>query len=214
MISFGQVSSGSLEMQEDFEHYLHKSLLSAWMKLRKPFLRLWIYAQQALQASAWEALVKSSQTGSCTPEAAAFRYVILSLVPYKQWILGTGSRDTVDFISAFLELEHGVRPLPASVFSGSMCYSFWEHFVSRQCSLREQLTLLHRPWNCNGCFAHEGSHRHVETGRGTSGFLQFPVEQWTSIWNWICTALGVQVACLVLSVVGVVESLSELLPDS
>lgn len=27
MISFGQVSSGSLEMQEDFEHYLHKSLL-------------------------------------------------------------------------------------------------------------------------------------------------------------------------------------------
>lgn len=56
MISFGQVSPGSLEMQEDFEHYLHKSLLSAWMKLRKAFLRLWIYAQQVLQASAWEAL--------------------------------------------------------------------------------------------------------------------------------------------------------------
>lgn len=35
MISFGQVSSGSLEMQEDFEHYLHKSLLSAWMKLKE-----------------------------------------------------------------------------------------------------------------------------------------------------------------------------------
>lgn len=56
MISFGQVSSGSLAMQEDFESYLHKSLLSTWMKLNKAFLRWWIYTQQALEASAWEAL--------------------------------------------------------------------------------------------------------------------------------------------------------------
>ena len=71
--------------------------------------------------------------------------MILSLVPYEQQILGAGSRDTVDFTSAFLELEHGVR------LSTSLCV-LRVHVLQLLGALslydsafREQLTLLHAP---------------------------------------------------------------------
>lgn len=76
-------------------------------------------------------------------------------------------QDTVDFISAFLELEHGVRLRTSLCVLRVMCYSFWEHFVSTTVLLCGSWLFCMRPGTAMAVL-HEGSHRHVETGRGTS----------------------------------------------
>ena len=78
----------------------------------------------------------------------------------------------------------------------------------RQCSLRAADSSACAPGTAMAVLHMREATGMWRQAEGPPGFLQDPVEQWTSIWNWICTALGVQVACLVLSVVGVVESLS------
>ena len=71
--------------------------------------------------------------------------MILSLVPYKQWILGTGSRDTVGFISAFLELEHGVRLRTSLCVLRVHVLQLLGALCLHDSALCEQLTLLHAP---------------------------------------------------------------------
>lgn len=116
-----------------FWELLHKSLLSTWMKLNKAFLRLWIYAQQALQASAWEALSEELPNIRLQSQMRLSETWYCPLVPTNSQSL------TLIAEAASVEMQRYCRSsqppwcwsmecgsVLAAASWGSMCCSFWE----------------------------------------------------------------------------------------